>query len=313
MRFWQVVSFSEPEQLPGIARAAEEAGFDGVLLSDHLFFPGRLESRYPYSEDGRPGFDGRTPFPEPWTTISAMAARTSRLHFGTMVYILPLRHPLEVARLVGTTALLAGGRVMLGCGAGWIREEFEAVGADFHTRGRRMDEIIPLLRKLWTGEMVEHRGESYRLGPLQMSPPPPGPVPIYVGGLSAAALRRAATLGDGWIGTGQTPEEAAALLGRLRELRREAGRAADPFDTIVPLAAPPDPDLLRRLEEEHGLSSTTAWPFTYTLGPRSTLEQKRDAMLRFGEEIIARVNRDRSPVRRDRPPPSGGAPSPPRA
>lgn len=292
MKFWQVVSFSEPEQLPGIARAAEEAGFHGVLLSDHLFFPGRLESRYPYSEDGRPGFDGRTPFPEPWTTISALAAHTRRLHFGTMVYILPLRHPLEVAKLVGTAALLAGGRVMLGCGAGWIREEFDAVGSDFRTRGRRMNEIIPLLRKLWTGEMVEHRGEHYRLGPLQMSPPPPAPVPIYVGGLSPAALRRAASLGDGWIGTGQSPEEAAEILSLLRTLRHEAGRDIDPFDAIVPLTTPPEPDTLRRLEAEHGLTSTTAWPFTYTLGPSSTLEAKRDAMLRFGEEVIARVNRD---------------------
>lgn len=291
MRFWQVASFSEPEQLPGIARAAEEAGFDGLLLSDHLFFPGRLESRYPYSEDGRPGFDGHTPFPEPWTAIAAMAAHTTRLHFGTMVYILPLRHPLEVAKAVGTAALLSGGRVVLGCGAGWIREEFEAVGADFHTRGRRMDEIIPLLRELWTGEMVTHRGEHYTLGPLQMSPAPPAAVPIYVGGLSPAALRRAATLGDGWIGTGQTPEQAEALLARLAALRREAGRGEQPFDAIVPLAVPPEPDTLRRLEAEHGMTSTTAWPFTYTLGPSSTLEQKRDAMLRFGEEIIARVNR----------------------
>jgi len=119
VRFWQVASFAEPDQLLGIARAAEEAGFHGLMVSDHLFFPGRLESRYPYSEDGRPGFDGATPFPEPWTTISAMAAVTERLRFGTMVYILPLRHPLEVAKAVGTAAFLSGGRVALGGGAGW--------------------------------------------------------------------------------------------------------------------------------------------------------------------------------------------------
>ena len=93
LKLWQVVSFAEPEQLLGIARAAEEAGLHGVLLSDHLFFPGRLTSRYPYSADGKPAFDGTTPFPEPWTTIAAMAAVTERLRFATMVYILPLRHP----------------------------------------------------------------------------------------------------------------------------------------------------------------------------------------------------------------------------
>ena len=118
MKFWQVVSFTEPEQLVDVARFAEEAGFHGVLLSDHLFFPGRLASRYPYSDDGKPGFDGRTPFPDPWATISAMAAVTTRLHFATMVYILPLRHPVEVAKTVGTVQVLSGG----GWRSAWARD-----------------------------------------------------------------------------------------------------------------------------------------------------------------------------------------------
>ena len=276
---WQVVSFSEPDQLLGIARAAEEAGFDGVLLSDHLFFPGRLASRYPYSEDGRPGFDGATPFPDPWTTIAAMAAVTERLRFATMVHILPLRHPLEVAKSVGTVARLSGGRVALGCGAGWIREEFDALGVPFATRGGRMNEMIPLLRRLWTGEMIEHRGEHFELGPLQMSPPPGCDIPIWVGGLSPAALRRAAALGDGWIGTGQTPDEVGSYVGRLRELRKQAGRQGEPLEVIAPLVVPLTPSLLARLAAA-GLTATTAYPFTYTLGPRSTLSEKRTHMLR---------------------------------
>ncbi len=289
MKFWQVISFSEPDQLPGIARAAEEAGFHGVLLSDHLFFPGELASRYPYSEDGKPGFDGRTPWPEPWTTIAALAAATTRLHFGTLVYILPLRHPIEVAKSVGTAALLSGGRVALGVGAGWIREEFDALGVDFRSRGRRMDEMIPALRALWTGEMVEHRGALFEFGPLQMSPAPGCEIPIWVGGLSRAALRRAAALGDGWIGTGQSPEEIPAYVEELRRFRREAGREAEPMEIVVPLTVPPEVALLRRLEAEHGVTATTSYPFTYTLGPGSTLEQKRDAMLRFGEGVIAKL------------------------
>lgn len=283
MKLWQVVSFAEPDQLLGIARAAEEAGLHGVLLSDHLFFPGKLASRYPYSADGRPAFDGTTPFPDAWTTIAAMAAVTDRLHFATMVYILPLRSPLEAAKTVGTAALLSGGRVALGCGAGWIREEFDAQGIDFETRGARMNEMIEVMRLAWTGEMVEHHGRFFDLPPFQMSPPPPAQVPIYVGGLSPAALRRAARLGDGWIGTGQTPDEAIHYAGELRRLREQAGRGSDPFETIVPLTVPPDRPLLRHLEE-HGVTSTTLWPFTYTLGPHSTLAQKREAMLRVGAE-----------------------------
>jgi probable F420-dependent oxidoreductase len=284
MKLWQVVSFAEPDQLLGIARAAEEAGLHGVLLSDHLFFPGKLASRYPYSADGKPAFDGSTPFPEPWTTIAAMAAVTERLHFATMVYILPLRHPLEVAKTVGTVALLSGGRVALGVGAGWIREEFDALGVRFEARGARMDEMIAVMRKAWTGEMVEHRGRCFELGAFQMSPPPPAPVPIYVGGLSPAALRRAARLGDGWIGTGQTPEEAIAYAAQLRGLREEAGRAREPFETIVPLVVPPDPALLARLEAA-GVTSTTLWPFSYTLGPTSPLSAKSAQMFRMGTDL----------------------------
>ncbi|MGI9430615.1 MAG: TIGR03619 family F420-dependent LLM class oxidoreductase [Myxococcota bacterium] len=288
MKFWQVASFSEPDQLLGIARAAEEAGFHGVLLSDHLFFPGRLESNYPYSEDGKPGFDGTTPFPDPWTTIAAMAAVTERLHFATMVYILPLRHPLEVAKAVGTVSVLSGGRVALGCGAGWIREEFEALGVDFRTRGKRMNEMIEVMRKAWSGQMVEHAGEHFQLGPLQMSPAPAAQVPIYVGGLSNAALRRAAALGDGWIGTGQAPDEVAGYVERLRGFRAEAGREDESLEVIVPLTVPPDLDLLRRLRDA-GMTATTCYPFTYTVGPNSTLSQKRDAMLHFRDTTISKL------------------------
>jgi probable F420-dependent oxidoreductase len=288
LKFWQVVSFSEPDQLLGIARAAEEAGFHGVLVSDHLFFPGRLASRYPYSPDGKPAFDGTTPFPDAWTTIAAMAAVTERLRFATMVYILPLRSPLEVAKTVGTAALLSGGRVALGVGAGWIREEFDALGVPFAGRGARMDEMIEVMRRAWTGRMVEHRGRLFDYGPFQMSPAPPAPVPIYVGGLSRPALRRAAHLGDGWIGTGQTPDEAVRFVAALRGLRAEAGRAAEPFETIVPLSVPPELDGLRRLAAE-GVTGTTAWPFSYTIGPRSTLAEKRDAMRRFADAFVGKV------------------------
>lgn len=290
MKFWQVVSFSEPEQLLGVARAAEEAGFHGVLLSDHLFFPGRLRSRYPYAEDGRPGFDARTPFPDPWTTIAAMAAVTSQLRFATMVYILPLRSPIEVAKTVGSVAILSAGRVALGVGAGWIREEFEALGVDFASRGSRLDEMLEVMRKLWTGAMVEHRGDHFDFDPMQMSPAPATAIPVYVGGASKRALRRAARLGDGWIGTGQTPEQAARLLGELARLRGAAGRESEPFEAIVPLAVPPDLDALRRLESEHGMTASTAWPFTYSLGPRSSLEAKRAQMLRYGDEVIAKMS-----------------------
>jgi probable F420-dependent oxidoreductase len=288
VKFWQVLSFNEPEELVPLAQAAEQAGFHGALLSDHLFFPEELRSRYPYSPDGKPGFDGATPFPEVWTSIAAMAAATTRLHFSTMVFVLPLRNPIEVAKSLATLSRLSGGRVALGCGAGWIEEEFEQLGVAFSTRGRRFDEVIAVLRALWQGGMVEHHGEFFDFDRIQISPAPRAPIPIWVGGLAPGALRRAARLGDGWIGTGQTPEELPDLLRRLRELRAQAGRAGEPFETICPLTAPPDVDLLRRLEAA-GMTSATAWPFSYTLPPGASLAQKRDSLLRFGETVIAKL------------------------
>jgi alkanesulfonate monooxygenase SsuD/methylene tetrahydromethanopterin reductase-like flavin-dependent oxidoreductase (luciferase family) len=148
--------------------------------------------------------------------------------------------------------------------------------------------MIGVLRALWRGGSVEHRGEHFAFGPLEMSPAPTQPIPIYVGGLAAPALRRAARLGDGWIGTGQDPAEVPALLARLRELRARAGRADEPFETIVPLVTPPEVDRLRRLADA-GMTATTAWPFAYTLGPQATLAQKRDSLLRFGAEVIAKL------------------------
>jgi probable F420-dependent oxidoreductase len=290
VKFWQAVSFMEPEQLIGVAQAAEEAGFHGLLLADHLFFPGTLGSKYPYSEDGAPMFDGRTPFPDPWTTIAAMAAVTKRLHFATFVFILPLREPIQLAKTLGTLALLTDGRVALGAGAGWIREEFDALGIDFHTRGQRMDEMVVAMRKLWTGDVVEHHGRFFDFAPLQMSPAPGRRIPIWFGGLSEVAMRRAAALGDGWLGIGNTPEEAAQILAKLRAQRSDAGRASEPFETIVPLTTPLEADTLRRLERL-GMTGANCFPFSFTLGPSSTLAQKREQMLRFGETVIAQTNR----------------------
>ena len=285
MEFWQYLVFTEVEQLPEIARIAEEVGFTGVLVGDHIFFPEKLESPYPYSPDGRPGFESADTWPDPWVTISAMAAVTSQLRFGTSVYILPLRSPLQVAKSVGTAAVLSGNRVALGAGAGWMREEFVQLGISFEERGARYDEMIEILRLLWRGGMVEYHGRHFDFDRLEISPAPTQDIPIWIGGLSKPALRRAARLGDGWIGTGCTPDEIPEVLGRLDQLRRDAGRLDAPFDTLVSVAAAPDCDLYRRAEEQ-GLTGIVQMPFKYLLGPTSSIEQKRAAMERYAEDII---------------------------
>jgi alkanesulfonate monooxygenase SsuD/methylene tetrahydromethanopterin reductase-like flavin-dependent oxidoreductase (luciferase family) len=148
--------------------------------------------------------------------------------------------------------------------------------------------MIEVLRKLWQGEMVEHHGEFFDFGRLQMSPAPGAPIPIYIGGASEAALRRAARLGDGWIGAGNPPDEIPGILDRLSALRREVGRDQLPFEVMVALTTPPDVDRFRRLEDQ-GVTSIVSWPLSYVLGPDATLDDRRRVIERYGDEIIARA------------------------
>ena len=288
MKFWQSLSFTEPDQLIEIAKLAEQAGFEGVLVSDHLFHPEKIVSKYPYTEDGVPGFHAETPWPEPFSTVAAMAAVTRRLRFATLVYILPLRHPIPVAKACATLDVLTQSRFALGVGAGWMKEEFDQLGVDFHTRGARFDESLEVLRKLWRPGVAEHRGRFFDLPRLQMSPTPARPIPLWVGGNSPAALRRAAKLGDGWLGTGTDAAQASRDLADVARLRAEAGRAREPFETIVPLTTPPDPDVLRRLEDQ-GAHGTVSYPFLYTLGPTSSLDEKRRYLEGFAENVIRKA------------------------
>lgn len=286
MKFWQALSFSEPDQLLDVAQICEEVGFEGVFLSDHMFYPGDYEDKYPYSEDGKlDAFTPETPWPDPWVMIGAMAAVTQRIRFTTFIYILPLRNPIEVAKSTSTLGALSGDRFALGIGAGWMKEEFETMGVDFKTRGKRLDESMEVLRKLWSGEMVEHHGDHFDFPPLSMCPVPARPVPIWVGGISGLALRRAARIGDGWLGSGQTADEAVELLGKLHRYRKDYGRASEPFEAIVPLVTPPTPDDLKRMQDA-GADATVSYPFTYSLGQNSTLDQKRAYLEGFANSVM---------------------------
>jgi len=289
VKFWQSLSFTEPEHLVPLAQIAEEVGFHGAFASDHLFVPEKIRSKYPYSTDGSPPFSSTTPWPDAFVTCAALLTATARLEVSTAVYILPLRNPFEAAKAVATLSLLSGGRFALGAGLGWMREEFEACHQDFATRGRRFDEMVVVLRTLWKGGMVEHHGTYYDFDPLEMSPKPKAPIPIYVGGGSDAALRRAARVGDGWIGAGNTPEQVPGIMNRLRALRTQYDREHAPFETIVAVSVPPDVDLFKRLEDA-GVTALVSWPMAYTLGPGATLDAKRRALENYGNQVIARLS-----------------------
>jgi probable F420-dependent oxidoreductase len=286
MQFWQSLAFTEIDQLVDIAHICEGLGFHGVFVADHLYYPEKLESRYPYTEDGWPPFNAETPWPDVWAAIAAMAVVTTTLRFTTGTYIAPLRHPLVVAKALATASILSQGRVALGAGVGWAKEEFEQLGENFHTRGARLDEMIEVLGKVWAGGMVEHHGRYYDFDLLQMEPKPQAPIPIYIAGKSEPALRRAARQ-DGWFGSGDDPADVLKIVERLRGYRREYGRQNQAFETIVPVMAEPDAELFRRLEDM-GVSGMVNFPLCAVLGPKSSLDQKRRVLERYANDIIAK-------------------------
>lgn len=285
MRFWQSVSWMETDQQVEVARFAEEVGFYGLLHGDHFAFPGEIKSHYPMSPDGKPPMGVDWDYPDCWVTIAAQAAVTTRLKFATGIYTMATRHPMVTAKATGTLALISGNRAIMGVAPGWMKEEFDLAGVPFEHRGARLDEGIEVVRKLWSGKLVEHHGRFYDFGPTRMEPMPGYNVPIYIGGANPAAFRRAATLGDGWIGGGDMPEEIPGILAKLNQLRAEAGRADQPFEVIAPVVTPPDLDTFKRLRDA-GLDGTVAYPFTFTLGAQSSLDDKKREMERFARAFI---------------------------
>ncbi|MFP6654010.1 MAG: TIGR03619 family F420-dependent LLM class oxidoreductase [Myxococcota bacterium] len=289
MQFWQSFPMMHPDDLLELTPVAEEAGFEGIMLADHIFVPETFHSRYPYSEDGDAPFDGTTPFPEVFATIAALSQITTRLRFLTNVYILPLRHPVTIAKHVSTAAIYSKNRMVLGFGAGWLREEFESLGVPFGERGKRMDEQLPIIQRLLAGETVEGDGEFYSFGAARMSPLPTEKVPMWVGGMNPAALRRAGQFGDGWTGAGTTFDQTVELLTELQRQRARFERMDQPFDCLVPLVEELSPEKMQTLIEL-GMTGTVSWPLDYQLPPGATMQDKKDKLRSLGDEMIAPAN-----------------------
>lgn len=213
---------------------AERLGFESVWLPEHLTLTANM-SRSPHPGQTHPPVPPDTPVFEPFAYLGYLAALTERVRLGTHVYNIGLRHPFTTARGVQTVDLLSGGRLEFGIGASWLEEEWVATQLDFSTRGRRVDEAIEVCKQLWTESTAGHEGEFFTFRDVVFEPKPmqrPWP-PILVGGESPAALRRAAKLGDGWIGIAHTFESVVAPIAGLRELLAENGRDADDFQIVL--------------------------------------------------------------------------------
>jgi probable F420-dependent oxidoreductase len=287
MQFWCGTPFMKTTESVAVARMVDEAGYDGMICADHLIYPRDLRSPYP-SPTGKPGWTPETAWPDTWVLIGAMAAVTTRLRFSNAVYVAPARPLIDVAKVVATAASLSEGRVSLGVGIGWMREEYELLGQEFSNRGKRLDEMIPALRALWRGGWVSWSGQYYQVPEMMIEPHPPQPVPILCGGESDAALRRAAALCDGWIGTAYTFDEAAAYVDKLAALRREFGRADEPFEIMLALIDPPSPDLYKRAEDI-GITAVMCAPWMTDAGAAAggDIERFRAPIERFAETVVA--------------------------
>jgi probable F420-dependent oxidoreductase len=241
--------FAAPDRLAALAPLAERCGFESLWSVEHVVIPQHYESPYPYSRDGKiPGGDDG-PIGDPLLALAYAAALTKTIKLATGVMILPQRNPLYVAKEMATLDVLSRGRAMLGIGSGWLKEEFDALGLDFRTRGRRTDEAIEAMRALWRDHPSSFHGKHFSFGPVKMLPKPvqKGGVPIVVGGASPAAARRAARYGDGFFPASGVPDTLKGLFAMLREECAKLGR--DLAGIELSCMARPKLDFLKAVED----------------------------------------------------------------
>ncbi|WP_327002614.1 LLM class F420-dependent oxidoreductase [Dactylosporangium sp. NBC_01737] len=240
---------ADPRFMTGLAETADRLGFESLYLSEHIVVVSDYERLHHYTPDGDIGLPDDTPFPDPLAVLGHVAARTERLRLATSVLILPEHHPVQLAKRLATMDVLSGGRLRIGVGVGWMREEMAALGVDYSSRGRRTDEAIRVLRTLWSTDPSDFAGEFFAFRGARCFPKPvqPGGVPIHVGGHSEAAARRAGRLGDGFHPLGVDLSALPELTGVVRHHATLAGRDPDAIEvTLTVSLTATDPSFVRR-------------------------------------------------------------------
>jgi probable F420-dependent oxidoreductase len=290
LRFSYAESMTDPSFYAPLARAAEEAGYDSMVVPDSICYPLHATGRYPYTPDGSREFLEDKPFIEPFSLIPALGAVTTHLRFVTFVVKLPVRNPVLVAKQATSTAVLTGNRLVLGVGTSPWREDYEVLGVPWADRGRRMDEELAIIRGLSAGGYFEYHGEVFDFPPVKIAPVPGKPIPILIGGHGDAALSRAARVGDGWLHGGGDPAELTRLLARLGEFRRREGTSGRPFEVHAISMDAYRPDGVRRLEEQGVTDAIVGFRWPYQPGPdREPLTGKLAKLRGFAENVIAKL------------------------
>lgn len=289
MKFVLSTSFSTVAHLSAIAPVADTHDWYAMSFSDHVVNPEQISNPYPYTEDGSRRWQPFTDWPDPWVTIGALAAITERLRFTNNIFVLPMRNPFLVAKAISTAAVISDNRVIPAFGVGWSEDEFALLQQDFRTRGKRTDEMLEIMRLLWSGDMVEYHGDYYDFDRLEMNPAPTARIPLWIGGISKPAMRRAARLADGWVTDLQTSEEIIGCIGQIRRWRDEYGRADEPFEVMATPSDAWDADGYRRLEDA-GVTHILTMPWALYHGDTGELSLKQDGVRRFADDVISRFS-----------------------
>jgi probable F420-dependent oxidoreductase len=291
MRFTYAEAMTDPSYYAPLARAAEGAGYASFSVADSLIYAKESDTTYPYTDDGNREFLEDKAFIETFTLIAALGAVTERIRFTPFVLKLAVRPPALVAKQAMSIAALNGGRLGLGVGLSPWPEDFIVMGVPWERRGKRMDEAIDIVRGLSTGEYFEYHGEFFDIPAVKMTPAPPEPIPLLVGGHSDAALRRAVVRGDGWMHAGGDPEELDAMLAKLARIREQEGRADDPFEVHVISFDAYTPDGAKRLEDKGVTDAIVGFRWPYIKGPDTEpLATKIENLERFAETVIGKVS-----------------------
>ncbi len=270
------------EEVVGLAQLAESSGFESVWTFEHVVVPLEYESKYPYDASGKMGAAPETPFVDPLIALTAVAAGTKTIRLGTGVNILSQANPLFLAKQAASLDALSGGRLLLGLGIGWLREEFDAMGVPFERRGARFDDYVAAMRKVWSGEVVEHQSDFISWSGFKSYPVPvQNPLPVIIGGSKGKIYERIARHGNGWYVPGTNVNEIAGLLAPLKDACADVGRDPAEIEITCMWTGQGGTDAVRAFEDI-GAHRLVVPLFALAGDPASALP-------RFGEEVIAKV------------------------
>jgi probable F420-dependent oxidoreductase len=276
------IGVANAEQMVGMSQVAESAGVESVWTFEHVIVPVDYKSKYPYSPNGKMGAAPETNFIDPLIALAVVAAHTKKIRLGTGVNILSQTNPLLMAKQVASLDLVSNGRFMLGVGIGWLQEEFVAMGVPFERRGARFDDYVVAMKKVWSGDVVDHDSEflnwhGFKSFPLPVQRPH---VPVIIGGAKGKIYERIATVGDGWFAPAGDPAELSKSLDELKAVCKRLGRNYSEIEITAMWQPQTGLDTIRELRD---IGVARVVTFAMAAGDPT------DAIKRLGDEVIAKL------------------------